>query len=235
MNRLILIFSAASCIFVTSACAARLCERGACVSGSSPCWDDVRVVNRDEVNFGSAGCSVERVVSGDLSNDGIPDLVLIVRRDCALAPDQVACDEEKDRGVWVALSEGNKFKPIALSFSVLRCASCYGAMAAGSSGEVKIEKGQLVIDQLWGSRETVNLVHRFHLDDAAESMLLISKEKKVEDRLSGRYTLEVSDLASGETSIVSGHFDQKRRRYVEDSVKLERHASDRVLLQEIED
>ena len=127
--------------------------------------------------------------TGDLNGDGLPDAVLQLIED---KPARDAKDEfqERQRALLILFKTADgKYARAAVASKLLMCASC-GGMLGGSAGdapgaEVKIEKGVLIVVQLYGSREATDLLQRFRYDAASQKFLLIGQDITNIDRLTG--------------------------------------------------
>jgi len=126
--------------------------------------------------------------AGDLNGDGLPDAVLQLIED---KPMRDAKDEfqERQRAMLILFKTADgKYARGAVASKLLMCASCGGML--GGDGEhpaadVKIEKGVLIVSQLYGARESTDLLQRFRYDTASHTFLLIGQDITGVDRLTG--------------------------------------------------
>jgi hypothetical protein len=120
------------------------------------------------------------------------------------------------------------------SASLLLCTRCYG-MLGGEDGNVSItiEKGVLIVNQLWGSRDAVDQTHRFRYDDRPGRFLLIGQDIENRDRMSGHSTLESSNYLTGEQVTEKRTFTEEGTEEVVLSTTRKRIAKTRKFLEEM--
>jgi hypothetical protein len=127
--------------------------------------------------------------AGDLNGDGLPDAVLQLIEDKPMR-DEKDEFQERHRALLILFKTADgKYTRAAVASKLLMCASC-GGMLGGSAGDapgadVKIEKGVLIVSQLYGAREATDLLQRFRYEAATQKFLLIGQDITTVDRLTG--------------------------------------------------
>lgn len=133
------------------------------------------------------GWKVESTTQGDLNGDRRSDAVLRLIK---------TSGEDGDRALLVLQQQSNgQWRRIGFAPHLLLCATCGGMLG---SIEIKIEKGVILVDQLRGSREAVNTLHRFWIDKASNRLVLIGMDMDVYDRANGDRTRESSNFLTGQ-------------------------------------
>lgn len=133
------------------------------------------------------GWKVESVTQGDLNGDRRSDTVLRLIR---------TSGENGDRALLVLQQQSNgQWRQIGFAPNVLLCSTCGGMLG---SIQIKIENGVILVDQLRGSREAVNTLHRFWIDKASNRIVLIGLDVNVRDRATGDETRESSNFLTGQ-------------------------------------
>jgi hypothetical protein len=126
--------------------------------------------------------------AGDLNGDGLPDAVLQLIED---KPMRDAKDEfqERQRALLILFKTADgKYARAAVAGKLLMCASCGGMLGGDGenpAGDVKIEKGVLIVSQLYGARESTDLLQRFRYDAATRQFILIGQDITGVDRMTG--------------------------------------------------
>ena len=155
--------------------------------------------------------------TGDLNSDGLPDAVLQLIED---KPVRDAKDEfqERQRAMLILFktADGN-YRRAAVANRLLMCASC-GGMLGGTGeypvGEVKIEKGVLIVSQLAGSRNATDLLQRFRYDPATKKFLMIGQDVNNFDRMTGESEVVSTNYLTGKQVIEKKQYNPKTDKYV---------------------
>jgi hypothetical protein len=149
-------------------------------------------------NFVPAGWRPHEQVEGDLNKDSRADIVLRLIED--IPADSEGVPSERNQALMVLFREADgRLLRAGFSGNLLLCTMCYG-MLGGEDGNVSItiEKGVLIVNQLWGARDAVDQTHRFRYDDRPGRFLLIGQDIENRDRISGHTTLESSNYLTGQ-------------------------------------
>ncbi|MER3432963.1 MAG: hypothetical protein C4288_05900 [Leptolyngbya sp. ERB_1_1] len=142
--------------------------------------------------FVPKGWKIETKVEGDLNGDRKSDAVLqLIQTDAAAfepgrAPRVLLVLQKQSNGQWQRVS----FAP-----RLLLCEKCGGML---TSIQTKIENGVILVDQLQGSRDAMQTLHRFWIDKATNRIVLIGLDVRSFDRLTGDETIESSNFLTGE-------------------------------------
>ncbi|MGG6269287.1 hypothetical protein ACQ4M3_26030 [Leptolyngbya sp. AN03gr2] len=133
------------------------------------------------------GWKVESTAQGDLNGDLRPDAVLRLIR---------TSGEDRVRVLLVLQQQSNgQWRRVGFAPRLLLCSTCGGMLG---SIDIKIENGVILVDQLRGSREAVNTLHRFWIDKASNRLVLIGFDMNVRDRATGDETRESSNFLTGQ-------------------------------------
>lgn len=161
-------------------------------------------------DFVPPGWRVEVVISGDLNRDTKPDTVLELIEDLPATVDGVA--NERYRALLVLLeTQADRLRRVAVAARLLRCSTCFGMMAGpeGGGAEIKIDKGVLIVDEVWGSRETVHTALRFRYDPINNRMPLIGEDIVRFDRATGAHLRESRNFITGIKVTEGTRYDAK--------------------------
>lgn len=145
-------------------------------------------------SFVPKGWKVETQTDGDLNGDRRPDTVLKLIETNAANPDRarvLLVLQKRSNGQW---------QRIGVAPRLLLCSNCGGMLGSpnGANVQVKIENGVILVDQLRGSREAVNTLHRFWLDKASNQIVLIGQDVREFDRATGDETRQSSNFLTGQ-------------------------------------
>lgn len=164
-------------------------------------------------DFVPAGWRIEARVSGDLNGDAKPDTVLELIEDLPSTINDVA--NERHRALLVLLqTKAGRFQRVAVATKLLRCSTCFGTLAGpeGGGAEIKVVKGVLVVEELWGSRETVHTTLRFRCDPASSRIVLIGQDIERDDRATGAHRRESSNFLTGIKLTEGTRYDEHQDR-----------------------
>lgn len=150
-------------------------------------------------DFVPAGWVLEEQVSGDLNGDALPDLALkLVQEKPAGAKEDEIVERQRALVVLFKGRDGS-LRRAAVADKVLQCTSCGGAFygVVEAPAEVKIERGVIVVNQDFGSREVTEHTYRFRYEPAAARFVLIGFDSTSRDRLTAAVTQESTNYLTG--------------------------------------
>lgn len=154
---------------------------------------------------------------GDLNGDALPDAVLQLIED---KPERDAKDEfqERSRALLILFKTADgKFSRAAVAGKLLQCAGC-GGMLGGTgnypAADVKIEKGVLIVSQLSGARDMVDLLQRFRYDPQAKQFFLIGQDVTNRDRAVGNSEVISTNFLTGKQITERWKYNQKTDKEV---------------------
>jgi len=149
--------------------------------------------------FVPTGWTLESSVEGDLNKDGTKDVVAVI----AKYVKEGDFDRDVARAVVIAFREGGKLRKVAVSDKIARLSADSGMLGTptGAHVTVAIERGSVVLDNLWGSREAEKDTFRFRYDAASKKFQLIGKDVLNYDRGSGDQQLDSKNLITGDRVI----------------------------------
>ena len=127
--------------------------------------------------FAPPGWRVEKAVRADLSGDGLADLgIVLIERGT----------KDRLRALVVARGLRNGFERVGVSTTLLGCTGCGGAFwgVLPMPIHLSVEHGSLLVEQLGGSRETLETVHRLRIESSGR-VRLIGIDSDSEDRATG--------------------------------------------------
>jgi len=150
-------------------------------------------------DFVPAGWVLEGQAAGDLNGDAVPDLALklVQQKPAGAKEDEII---ERQRALVVLFKDRDgALRRAGVADKVLQCTSCGGAFygVVEAPAEVKIERGVIVVNQEFGSREVTEHTYRFRYDAAAARFLLIGFDSTSRDRLTGSVTQESTNFLTG--------------------------------------
>ncbi|MBD2080897.1 hypothetical protein [Leptolyngbya sp. FACHB-17] len=135
------------------------------------------------------GWQIEGKVEGDLNGDRRADTVLRLIQTANSGGDRA-------RMLLVLQRQPNgQWQRIGMAPRLLLCSNCGGML---ESIQIKIENGVLLVDQLRGSRDGTQTLHRFWIDKASKRLVLIGQDVRQFDRLTGDATRESSNFLTGQ-------------------------------------
>ena len=141
------------------------------------------------------GWIVEQQTLGDLNGDGQSDMVLKLIQSETYA--------NRKRSLQVLLSTPSGWQKLAFATKLLLCASCGGVMGTdnGSHIRVEINDGILVVSQLRGSREAMQIIHRFWIDRNSQELVCIGEDINPYDRANGNQVTDSRNFLTGKRLI----------------------------------
>jgi hypothetical protein len=125
-------------------------------------------------DFIPAGWELEEQAAGDLNNDGKDDL--------ALRLIQLGERGSRARSLVVLLNTKTGWQRLAVADNLLLCDGCGGMLG---SVRMQIRKQVLVTDQLAGSRNAINILHSFWIDQKSGKLVCIGEDLNPYDRANG--------------------------------------------------
>lgn len=184
-------------------------------------------------DFVPPGARIEATHRGDLDKNGTPDTVLqLVGEGPAEDADGMAVTHP--RALLVLLSEGTGLRRVGASAQVLACTTCAGTLGGGSGeGLVKLDKGVVLVDQLRGSRDSVQTLFRFRYEPTARRMAFIGEDVEKTDRLAGRAEKVSTNLLTGQRITDQRRFDAKKDAFVTTSSKKSKVAAKKAFLEDV--
>ncbi len=179
--------------------------------------ESVAAKGKSAKDFAPAGWVVEEEVKGDVTGDGVGDIVI------KLIEDKVKKEDEMvDRNRVLVIAEGDGkggFTKLSVADKLLQCTACggafYGMMDAPAN--VTIEKGVIVINQDHGSRWVTDTTLRFRFDQQPNMFILIGYDYATRDRAQGDVSMESTNYLTGKriTEIGKGKRTTKKTTTVE--------------------
>ncbi|HRA41050.1 MAG TPA: hypothetical protein PK108_10880 [Pyrinomonadaceae bacterium] len=133
-------------------------------------------------DFAPKGWKVEEEVKGDVTADGIPDLVIKLIEDKKTSEDEPV---NRNRALVVAVSDGKgSYRTAAINDNLLQCTSCGGAFygVLDAPADVAIVKGVIVTSDESGSRWVSNTEYKFRYDSTLDKFVLIGFDYASRDR-----------------------------------------------------
>jgi hypothetical protein len=174
-------------------------------------------------DFVPVGWRIESAISGDLNSDGKPDTVLRLIEALPAKVDDVP--NERYRALVVLFqTKTGKLQRVAVATRLLRCSTCYGMLAGPNGGEpvIRIVKGVIIIEELWGSRETAQIILRFRYDPSSKRLVLIGEDINRADRATGAHSYESSNFLTGIKLMEGVEYNTQQNRLTESSPKKQR-------------
>jgi hypothetical protein len=165
-------------------------------------------------DFIPPGWGLEAKVENDLNGDKNPDAVLVLIETPPQSTETKADSIGNRTLLILTKSATDGYRRLALAKHLLRCKTCYGTMAGSDGGapEIKIVNGVLTVQDLWGSRETVNARLSFRYDQRVKRMALIGEDVETTDRLTGITIRTSSNFLTGIKLTESDYPNQKRKQ-----------------------
>lgn len=131
-------------------------------------------------DFVPPGWTIESTHEGDLTKDGIADVVLVLIQQ-APAKD----GESRERALVVLAREADKttLRLLGRNDKLLLCDQCGGVKGGTGEPTITVEKGVLVINSSGGSREMWSWTFRFRMDAKSGKLVLIGRDMSSTDTL----------------------------------------------------
>ncbi|MGR9088557.1 MAG: hypothetical protein ACU841_16020, partial [Gammaproteobacteria bacterium] len=152
----------------------------------------------------------------DLDGNGKPDRVLML---IEALPGQTVGDMPPSRAralVLLLQTPSSGYRRAALAKRLLRCTDCFGMMAGpdGGGAEIRVVKRVLIVEELWGARETVQTRLRFRHDARSGRFALIGEDIDYTDRGKGTAKRISRNFLTGIELTETRRFDEKKGSYV---------------------
>lgn len=183
---------------------------------------DIPQLARKAADFVPPGWRIESTLVGDLNADNIADTVLELIEDKPATVDGEP--NERNRALLILLNrKSGELQRIAVATRLLRCTTCFGSLAGpeGGSAGIRIVKGVVTIEELWGSRESVLTVLRFRYKPSSNRVVLIGQDIQRSDRATGAELRESSNFLTGIKIKEGARYDEKQERLVKIPVQKE--------------
>ncbi len=148
-------------------------------------------------NFVPKGWTIEEQIKGDVSADGVSDVLLKLIEDKPKKEDEFV---DRNRVLVIAVADGKGgFRNAAVADKLLQCTSCGGAFygVADAPANVSIEKGVIVVKQDRGSRWVTETTYRFRYDEQPSMFILIGFDYASRDRANGDVSSESTNYLTG--------------------------------------
>ena len=88
------------------------------------------------------------------------------------------------------------------------------AGAEGGGADIKVVKGVVIVEELWGSRETVKTKLNFRYDSRSKRVVLIGEDIERFDRATGSRLHKSSNLLTGIKLTEAERYDEKLDRLI---------------------
>ncbi len=174
-------------------------------------------------DFVPSGWRIESAISGDLNGDARPDTVLELIED--LPPTANGMPNERYRALLVLIQTATgRLQRIAAAERLLRCSTCFGMLAGpeGGGAEIKVDKGVIIVSELWGSREMIHATLRFRYDPSSNHVVLIGEDIERYDRATGARLRESSNFLTGIKLTEGKRYDEQQDRLTKIPVQRQR-------------
>jgi hypothetical protein len=192
-------------------------------------------VHADAEAFVPKGYRIEARASGDLDGDGRADLSLELVEAGPAADAEGAPTERARRWLVLLAVPGSGWRQVADAGRVLFCATCGGVKSSTSDRAVtQIRKGVVLVEQLRGSRETVQSLLRFRYVPAVGRMQLIGVDLTVRDTLEGTSVRHSTNLLTGAKLTERLRWDEKQERDVKVSSTATKVPARKVYAEEVD-
>lgn len=185
-------------------------------------------------DFVPSGWRIEDTLRGDLDKNGSEDTVIqLVQEGPSTGSEGQPVDHA--RALLALLTEGPKLRRAGAGTKVLYCTTCSGVMSAPDTvGQVKIQKGVLLVNQFSGSRETRHTLLRFRYEPKDKRFLLIGEDVDNTDRLTGATERVSTNWLTGQRITEKLKFDEKKNKDVTLSSKKDKVPVKKKFLEDID-
>ncbi len=155
-----------------------------------------------EKDFIPAGWKLETITTGDLNGDSMPDSALqIIKED--------AEEDDYDRTLILLFkTTDGKLAKATEAGKIIRCSIC-GGILGGGPADIKIEKGVLLVSQMYGSRQATNYLHRFRYEPSIGKFRLIGEDVTNYDRATGESETKSTNFLTGKQILTKEKYDEK--------------------------
>ena len=159
--------------------------------------ESVAANGKDAKDFAPAGWVVEEEVKGDVTGDGVGDIVIKLIEDKAKKEDEMV---DRNRVLVIVQGDGKgSFTKLSVADKILQCTACGGAFygVVDAPANVTIEKGVIIINQDHGSRWVTDTTLRFRFDQQPNMFILIGYDYASRDRAAGDVSTESTNYLTG--------------------------------------
>jgi hypothetical protein len=146
--------------------------------------------------FVPEGWHIEKEVSGDLNGDRKADRVIQIAEPGGKA-DSPRFDQQRSLIVLLATEKG--WQKIASAPKLLFCRGCAGMLGTDNGEYIRLELKNrvLTVRQLAGSREAVQMTHRFWIDHGSQKFVCIGEDVNSYDRANGNEIRDSQNFLTG--------------------------------------
>jgi hypothetical protein len=183
-------------------------------------------------DFVPSGWSIEQTIRGDLDKNGSEDVVLQLIEQGP--KDKDGAEPDRARALLALLTEGGKLRRAGASNRILYCSTCAGTMSGEEGGQVKLQKGVIVVDQVSGSRDTTHTTLRFRYEPKDKRFVFIGEDIDMRDRLTGKTEKVSTNLLTGLKISETLEYDEQKEDDVVVSSKKEKVPVKRVYLEDVD-
>lgn len=148
-------------------------------------------------DFVPKGWKIEEQIKGDVTADGVADVLLKLIEDKPKKEDEFV---DRSRVLVVLAGDGEgKFRNAAVADKVLQCTGCGGAFygVVDAPANVSIEKGVIVVNQDHGSRWVSDITFKFRFDEQPNMFILIGFDYSTRDRAEASVVSESINYLTG--------------------------------------
>ena len=179
--------------------------------------ESVAANGKSAADFAPEGWVVEEEVKGDVTGDGVGDIVIKLIEDKAKKEDEMV---DRNRVLVIVQGDGKgSFTKLSVADKILQCTACGGAFygVVDAPANVTIEKGVIIINQDHGSRWVTDTTLRFRFDQQPNMFILIGYDYASRDRAAGDVSTESTNYLTGKriTEIGKGKRTTKKTTTVE--------------------
>lgn len=171
---------------------------------------------QDVDNFVPKGWSVESDINKDLNGDGKVDHVLVLLENTQTL--SIKSEPVSKNRILIILLKMRKpgFRRVGLATRLFHCTGCHGkaAVSEGDHPQIHIAKRELIVEETWGERETVNTRLRFRHDSRSGQVLMIGEDIQIVDRTTGARRSIKSNFLTGIKSIENDQFNLNQRKFI---------------------
>ncbi|MBK9529075.1 MAG: hypothetical protein IPO41_12325 [Acidobacteria bacterium] len=147
--------------------------------------------------FVPKGWKIEEQIKGDVTADGVSDVLLKLIEDKPKKDDEFV---DRNRVLVIAVADGNGgFRNAAVADKLLQCTSCGGAFygVVDAPANVSIEKGVIAVNQDHGSRWVSDITFKFRYDEQPNMFILIGFDYSTRDRAEASVVSESINYLTG--------------------------------------
>lgn len=148
-------------------------------------------------DFVPKGWKIEEQIKGDVTADGVADVLLKLIEDKPKKEDEFV---DRSRVLVVLAGDGeDRYRNAAVADKVLQCTGCGGAFygVVDAPANVSIEKGVIVVNQDHGSRWVSDITFKFRFDEQPNMFILIGFDYSTRDRAEASVVSESINYLTG--------------------------------------